>query len=59
MPYFDDDGNEIFPNLIPTPPLCMSCKKDNPNDEVLCNLTKLEQSTDKKFVCFAYESIGD
>ena len=26
--YFDDDGTEINPDLIPKPDLCISCKKD-------------------------------
>jgi len=26
--YFDDDGNQINPDLIGKPDLCVSCRKD-------------------------------
>ena len=26
--YFEDDGTEINPDLVPKPDLCISCKKD-------------------------------
>jgi len=33
MPYFNDDGTEFNPDLIPTPSLCVSCiKRDDPED---------------------------
>jgi len=25
--YFDDDGNQLNPDLIPKPGLCLTCKK--------------------------------
>lgn len=54
-PYFHDDGTELFPNLIPKPQLCLSCKNDeDPNQEILCNLTRLDQHNDDEFKCFAY-----
>ena len=28
-PYYDDDGTEIKPDLIPKPDLCLICKKQN------------------------------
>ena len=56
MPFFDDDGNEIIPGLFPKPQLCLSCKKNNdPGEEILCELTRLDQRGDKEFICFAYE----
>jgi len=59
MPYFDDDGNEFNPNLYPTPNLCLSCKKkDDPNEEIVCNLTRLDQIEEEDFVCSAYESFN-
>ena len=57
MAYFDDDGNELFPNLIPKPGLCLICKKeDDPSEEVLCNLNRLGHQKDEEFICHAFES---
>lgn len=58
-PYYDDDGTEVFPDMIPKPGLCLVCKKDNdPHEEVLCNLSRLDQSNDEEFKCYAFESIN-
>ena len=55
MPYLDDDGNEINPELIGKPSLCITCTKDDdPNELVLCNLNRMDQSQDEGFECFAY-----
>lgn len=60
MIFFDDDGNQFNPNLHPLPGLCQSCKKkDDPNEELLCNLTRLDQQGEKEFKCFAYEKLGN
>jgi len=56
--YFDDDGNELNPDLIPKPALCISCAKDNnsdPEEEILCNLNRLDQQDEQEFRCFACE----
>lgn len=56
MPYFDDDGRELNPDLIPKPGLCVACANDDTEDEmehVLCNLTRLDQQ-DEAFVCYTY-----
>ena len=56
--YFDDDGTELNPDLFPKPHLCLSCKKnDNHNEEILCNLTRLDQREEPEFKCFSYENI--
>jgi len=56
MPYFDDDGNELNPNLIPKPARCVGCRNDeDPGQEIVCNLTRLDQREESEFVCFAYE----
>lgn len=56
--YFDDDGTELNPYLYPKPQLCLSCKKnDDPNEEILCNLNRLDQRDETEFKCFAYEQI--
>ncbi len=55
--YFDDDGNELNPDLHPKPTLCLSCKKDGiKEEEIVCNLTRLDQLEEKEFICFAYEN---
>ena len=57
--YYDDDGNEIKPDLYPKPQLCMSCKKnDDPNEEILCTLNRCDQIGEIEFICFAYESLS-
>jgi len=54
--YYNDDGTEFNPNLIPKPSLCATCKKDNdPNEEILCNLTIADQQGEEEFQCYAYE----
>jgi hypothetical protein len=56
--YFDDDGNQLNPDLIPKPGLCLTCKKDtDPYEEILCNLNRSDQRNQNKFVCYAYEKI--
>ncbi|RLD36904.1 MAG: hypothetical protein DRI89_15735 [Bacteroidetes bacterium] len=56
--YFDDDGNKLNPDLIPKPDLCLSCtKNEDPNEEILCNLNRLDQDGDSEFICYAYELI--
>jgi len=56
--YFDDDGNPLDPDLISKPGLCLICKKDlDPNEEILCNLNRLDQRNQDKFVCYAFEKI--
>ena len=56
MAYFDDDGNEMFPNLVPKPSLCTICKKEeDPYEEILCNLNRLGQQGEEEFICHAFE----
>ena len=60
MAYFDDDGNELNPDLIPKPHLCVGCQHDDVADEtenVLCNLTRLDQSGEAEFICHAFVPI--
>ncbi|MEK6742169.1 MAG: UPF0158 family protein [Nitrospirota bacterium] len=55
--YFNDDGTEINPDLVPKPGLCLTCKKDNVGgqEEILCMLTRNDQKGGKVFECGAYE----
>jgi hypothetical protein len=58
MPYYDDDGNEIDPTDIPLPAMCLMCeKKDEPNEEILCNLNRLDQRDEQTFRCGAFVSL--
>lgn len=55
--YFNDDGTELNPDLYPKPQLCLSCKKDDdPDEDVLCNLNRLDQLDEPEFKCFAYKN---
>lgn len=54
--YFHDDGTEVTPDLIPKPSLCISCKKDGLRDEeIFCNLNRMDQLGEEEFHCEAYE----
>ena len=56
--YFDDDGTEINPDLIPKPDLCITCRRDTlsgEEEEILCNLTRADQQGQEEFYCEAYE----
>jgi hypothetical protein len=45
--------------LIPKPDLCLICKKQNdPEEEVLCTLNRLDQSDDEEFICYAFEEMN-
>ncbi len=58
MPYYDDDGNELDPTTVPLPRMCLICeKKDDPEEEVLCNLNRLDQRDDAVFQCGAFVSL--
>ncbi|MFM9838003.1 MAG: hypothetical protein ACKVOQ_07045 [Cyclobacteriaceae bacterium] len=57
--FFTDDGYEVNMDLIKKPTLCLSCiHNDDPNEEILCNLTRHDQQDSKEFICFAYKKIG-
>lgn len=59
-PYYDDDGTAVNPDLIPTPDLCLICKKQHdPNEEIHCTMNKMDQMDEDDFVCFAFEKIND
>jgi hypothetical protein len=56
--YHDDDGTELNPDLYPKPSLHLSCdlnESDDPEDEVLCNLNRLDQRNEKEFLCYQYK----
>lgn len=54
--FYNDNGEEINPDLHPKPQLCLSCKKnDDPNEEILCTLNRLDQLGESDFSCFAFQ----
>ncbi|GAB5520849.1 MAG: hypothetical protein RhofKO_31000 [Rhodothermales bacterium] len=58
MPYYDDDGTELNPDLIAKPDLCVACECNDSADEmkrVLCDLTRLDQQGEPEFICHAYK----
>jgi len=56
MPYFDDNGKEYNPDIYLTPNLCILCKKrDDPKEQIVCNLTRMDQQGEKDFICYAYQ----
>ena len=56
MTYFNDDGSEYNPDLYSVPNLCIICKKkDDPKEEILCNLTRMDQIGEEEFKCFSFE----
>lgn len=55
--FFDDDGYEINTELIKKPTLCLTCiNDDDPNEEMLCSMTRYDQRDEKEFKCFAYKN---
>lgn len=58
MPYYDDDGNGIDVSAIPAPKMCSVCEKNGfPEEEILCNLTRLDQRDETVFKCGAFVSL--
>ena len=55
--FYNDDGTEVNPDLIPNPSLCITCKKDelSGKEEILCNLNRMDQLGEDEFNCGAYE----
>lgn len=54
--FFWDDGTAINPDLISKPSLCVSCRKDeDPNERILCTLTRADQQKEDDFQCHAFE----
>ena len=57
MKFFDDDGTEINPDLIPKPDLCITCARDDVpgKEEMLCTMTRADQQVEPEFYCDAYQ----
>lgn len=57
---FNDDGFEINPDLIKKSSMCLTCLKNSdpgPEDDILCNLNRFDQSNSDNFICHAYEKM--
>ncbi len=56
--FYRDDGTEINPELVTKSSLCVTCKNDNnPDEEVLCILTRADQEDEADFRCYAYDPL--
>ena len=55
--FYNDDGTEVNPDLIPKPSLCITCKKDelSGKENILCDLNRKDQQGNDEFICGAYE----
>lgn len=58
--YFNDDGTPLYPERLPKPKLCLSCRKNilKGDEEIVCNLIRLGQRNEIKFECHGYESLN-
>ena len=55
--FFMDDGTPVNTNFLKKPSLCVTCKKDDDqNESMLCNLTRMDQQGETRFICDAYEA---
>ncbi len=58
MPYYDDYGNELDPRTITMPKMCLMCEKNgDPDEEILCDLNRLNQRDEEHFKCGAFASL--
>ena len=57
MPYYDDNGNEVFPDIIRKPMLCLVCRVNRLGDgmdAILCSMNRHDQREDAEFYCGAF-----
>jgi hypothetical protein len=53
--FYNDDGTEINPDILSKPALCTTCaRNDDPSEEPLCILNRLDQEGREDFKCGAY-----
>lgn len=54
--FFYDDGTPMKSDIMPKPSLCVSCRHDDdPKQEKLCTLNRMDQQDEADFRCSAYE----
>jgi hypothetical protein len=58
--FYNDDGTEFNPDLIPVPDLCATCSRNGKSakENVVCGLNRADQADEDVFVCFAYTPIS-
>ena len=55
-PFYLDDGTEINSDSIAKPGICIICKNnDDPDQELLCILTRIDQQDEQEFICHAFK----
>jgi hypothetical protein len=58
--FYNDDGTKVDIETIPTPGLCITCKKyfsDDWEENLLCNMNRHDQKDDNDFICGAYDKL--
>jgi len=58
--FYNDDGTKVDIETIPTPGLCITCKKyfsDDWEQNLLCNMNRHDQKDDNDFICGAYDKL--
>ncbi len=59
MKVYDDDGTEMSAYELPARSLCVTCRhNDDPKQEPMCLLNRLDQRDEVEFRCGAYEAIA-
>lgn len=59
---FDDDGNPFDPLSISIPAMCLTCKSfrtEDPEENILCNLTRSDQRNEETFQCFQFDPFNN
>jgi len=55
-PFYTDYGEEINPELIKKPGLCLICnKEEDSSEEMVCILTRIDQRNHDDFICDGFE----
>lgn len=58
--FYNDDGTRVDPGSVPIPGLCIICKKyqkDNGDENIFCNIYRINQRDSDNFECEAFEKM--
>ncbi len=59
MPFYDEDGREIHPDLVPVPDLCRICRKNAILDQyIFCSMRRIQRRNEHVFICFDLEPVS-
>lgn len=59
MPFYDEDGHEIHPDLVPVPDLCRICKRNVALDNyIFCSMRRIQRRNEPVFICFDLEPVS-